>query len=164
MANCRRYGHMGHPWVGAPRSHGQYVSRPSMRKVAQTDLLTAARGMHGWLASSPRARQPKRSRGRLPVGGQTDSQGRPLPRIGQRLGRPKARPQWQPRALRCCRGEGQQGACLHWASPGAGHQQTPPHQGGHTGPGTGHKRASEEEPKAFGEGLSLAAGTKGGQA
>ena len=55
VANCRRYGHEGHPRVGAPCGRGQYVSRPGMRKVSQTNLVATARGMHWWL----RRVQPK---------------------------------------------------------------------------------------------------------
>ena len=48
VADCCRYGHEGYPRVGAPYSRGQYVSRVGMRKVAQTDRVAPARGMHRW--------------------------------------------------------------------------------------------------------------------
>ena len=38
MANCCRYGHEGHPQIGAPRGRGQYASRLGMRKQAQPAL------------------------------------------------------------------------------------------------------------------------------
>ena len=49
VASCCKYGHEGHPRVGAPRGRGLYVSRLGMRMVLLTNVVAAARGMHGWL-------------------------------------------------------------------------------------------------------------------